>query len=100
MFQFLGVSLLFSESANGGESVLVTEASGHLIHLVSGFLGICLRQLGVDAVGGATFCSPSPLPPKVCMTKYISAQTGTKMTTGKIYFGCLKLILVIIVLFK
>ena len=52
------------------------------------FLGICFL-FSEGSYGGES----------VCMTKYISAQTGTNMTTGKIYFGCLKLILVIIILF-
>lgn len=42
----------------------------------------------------ATTFSVVPLPPKVCITKYIRAHNGTKMTSGKIYLGCLKLILI------
>ena len=46
------------------------------------------------------FFSSSPPLEKVCMTKYTRQHSGINITTGKIYFGCLKLILVIIVLFK
>ena len=49
----------------------------------------------------ATAWVSSPPPPKVSIAKYISAHSGTKITAGKIYFGCLKLIFfIVIVMFE
>ena len=52
MLQFLGFLLFFSDGTNGGKGILVPEAARHLIHLVSGFLRIGLRQFRIDTVGG------------------------------------------------
>ena len=50
VFQFLLLLFFLPDTADGCEGILVTETSGHLIHLVSGFLGIGLGKFHVDTV--------------------------------------------------
>ena len=52
VLQFFGFLLFFSDGTDGGKGILVPETARHLIHLVSGFLRVGLRQLRIDAVGG------------------------------------------------
>ena len=52
VLQLLVRLFFLADAAHGSKGILVPETSGHLIHLVSGFLRIGLRQLRVDAVGG------------------------------------------------
>ena len=52
VLQFFGFLLFFSDGTDSGEGIFVPETARHLIHLVSGFLRIGLRQLRIDAVGG------------------------------------------------
>ena len=51
VFQGLALLLLLAECPHSGESVLVTEATRHLEHLVTGSLGVCVRKGGVDTIG-------------------------------------------------
>ncbi len=51
VFQGLALLLFLAERAHSGKGVLVAEASRHLEHLVTGSLGVCLRQCRVDTVG-------------------------------------------------
>ena len=51
VFQSLALLLLLAECPHSGEGVLVAEATRHLEHLVTGSLGVCLRQCRVDTVG-------------------------------------------------
>ena len=52
MLQFLVLFLFFTDGTNRSEGIFVPEAARHLIHFISGFLRIGLRQFRIDAVGG------------------------------------------------
>lgn len=69
VLQFFGFFLFFSDGTDGGKGILVPETARHLIHLVSGFLRIGLRQFRIDAVGGnrllGIFAAPERLHHKV-----------------------------------
>lgn len=52
VLQFFGFLLFFTDSTDSGEGIFVPKSARHLIHFISGFLRIGLRQFRIDAVGG------------------------------------------------
>ena len=52
VLQLLVRLFFLADAAHGSKGILVPETSGHLIHLVSGFLRLRFGKLRIDAVGG------------------------------------------------
>ena len=93
MLQFFVFHLLLAKGSDGGKGILVTEAPGHFIHLVTGFFRPGFRQFHIDAVGGDflffILASPEGLHHKVYQgaKRYEDDQRKDILGLFEIYFN-------------
>ena len=74
MLQLFLVLVLFTNATDGSKGILVPEPPCHLIHLVSGFLGIGFGKLHIDAVGSHHVLRRATAPESLHHKVYQGAQ--------------------------